>query len=70
MPIFEYECRECKTRFEKLVRGEEEVVCPKCEAPGPRRLFSVFGVKSKDGFIGGSDSCSTCNATSCDRCKG
>jgi putative FmdB family regulatory protein len=33
MPIYEYECPNCKTRFEKLVRngnGNSPVVCDKC----------------------------------------
>ncbi|MBN2134838.1 MAG: zinc ribbon domain-containing protein [Acidobacteria bacterium] len=32
MPIFEYECKKCGARMEKLVRNgnEPEVVCEKC----------------------------------------
>ena len=46
MPIYEYECRECKERFEVLQgmnEGSESVCCPKCNAKEPRRLLSVFG---------------------------
>jgi putative FmdB family regulatory protein len=32
MPIFEYQCKECKNEFEKLVfAGEErDICCPEC----------------------------------------
>ena len=31
MPIFEYRCSDCETKFEKLVRRAEDAVeCPKC----------------------------------------
>ena len=46
MPIYEYECRECKERFQLLQgmnEGSESARCPKCNAKGPRRLLSVFG---------------------------
>ena len=37
MPIFEYLCADCGTKFEKLVLkpGVDEVTCPSC---GKRRL--------------------------------
>jgi len=38
MPIYEYRCQDCGTRFEKLVRSqapEEELMCPAC---GQKRL--------------------------------
>lgn len=33
MPIYEYQCEDCGTEFEKLVRrsgGHDEVACPSC----------------------------------------
>jgi putative FmdB family regulatory protein len=30
MPIFEYLCDDCGTKFEKLVRRDERVLCPEC----------------------------------------
>jgi putative FmdB family regulatory protein len=38
MPIYEYRCQDCQSRFEKLVRRAEdasELVCPRC---GQKRL--------------------------------
>jgi len=41
MPIYEYECEECSTRFElrRSFEDESEVRCPKCEGK-VRRLFT------------------------------
>jgi putative FmdB family regulatory protein len=48
MPIFEYACRACGTKFEQLIRNEGEVAalaCPKCGAPAPEKQFSTFAPK-------------------------
>lgn len=43
MPIFEYSCQDCGTRFEKLVRrSEDEVACPSCGKTHLRQELSVF----------------------------
>lgn len=42
MPIYEYKCNDCNTRFEKLVRrvsDSADVACPSC---GQRRLSQEF----------------------------
>jgi putative FmdB family regulatory protein len=45
MPIFEYRCRECGTRFEKIVsNGSSQVTCKKCSSPRVDKLLSVFAV--------------------------
>ena len=44
MPIYEYECTQCRERFEmRQSFGEDrsKVTCPKCGAPNPKRRFSV-----------------------------
>lgn len=42
MPIYEYQCEECNSCFERLVFGSEadEVACPDCGARKARRLMS------------------------------
>jgi putative FmdB family regulatory protein len=40
MPIYEFECEECGSRFEELVSGEATVACPSCGASRTRRLLS------------------------------
>ncbi len=70
MPIFEYRCKACDTKFEKLVRGNERVTCPRCGKGKPDKLFSVFGVKSGEKFTPSSGSaCGSCSASSCEGCK-
>ncbi|HEU4647990.1 MAG TPA: zinc ribbon domain-containing protein [Gemmatimonadales bacterium] len=41
MPIYDFRCRSCGTEFEKLVRGDTAVACPKCEATKVERLMSL-----------------------------
>ena len=40
MPIYEFECEECGSRFEELVAPDAAVACPSCGATRARRLFS------------------------------
>ncbi|MGH2975175.1 MAG: FmdB family zinc ribbon protein [Solirubrobacterales bacterium] len=41
MPVFEFECGGCGTRFEELARSAVAApACPRCGAAGARRLFS------------------------------
>jgi putative FmdB family regulatory protein len=43
MPIYEYVCEDCKTRFEHLVlRLEQRVACPSCGSKRHALQFSVF----------------------------
>lgn len=49
MPIFEYKCRKCGHKFEKLVFGKEEIKCPKCQSTFLDKLFSTFSVSAKSG---------------------
>ena len=47
MPIYEYECQDCGTRFEKLVRsvqGAEQIVCPGCQSESVVRQISAFAM--------------------------
>jgi putative FmdB family regulatory protein len=44
MPLYEYVCRQCGERFEKLVRASDAqtVACPRCESASVTRAFSTF----------------------------
>ncbi len=47
MPIYEYACRCCETKFEKLIRSmtaEEKVPCPECGSTKTTRALSLFAV--------------------------
>jgi putative FmdB family regulatory protein len=45
VPLYEYECRSCNARFEKLVfNSQTEVVCRECGATNVVQLLSTFAV--------------------------
>ena len=76
MPIYEYICPDCNLRFELLchqTQANESASCLRCHNAATR-VFSRFASFKKDSEgssapIGGSSSCGTCSATSCDTCK-
>jgi putative FmdB family regulatory protein len=41
MPIYEYECDQCRHEFELLIRGQEQAACPKCGTVRVHKLLSV-----------------------------
>lgn len=47
MPIYEFECEDCGTRFEELVGAEATVACPACGAERTRRLYSTVSSPSR-----------------------
>ncbi len=73
MPVFEYKCKKCGEKFEKLVIGKsEKIVCEKCGSEELEKLFSTFGFSSGSKFkssVSSKSSCSTCSLTSCDSCS-
>jgi len=49
MPIYEYSCQDCGTRFEKLVRRSTEVAeleCPSCGEKHLRQELSTFAARA------------------------
>ena len=52
MPLYEYRCRSCGARFERLVRGgaatadangsQPAIACPQCDSAEVKRLLSAF----------------------------
>ena len=68
MPIYEYICESCQTKFEKLLRSmntTEAAACPKCGHKKTTRQFSSFAVGA-GASSGPSDShgagCGCCSA--------
>jgi len=62
MPIYEFDCSECGTAFEKLVRRADavnEVVCPSCGSAKVNEKLSAFASISGGGSSGpsGGSSC-------------
>jgi len=67
MPIYEYTCKSCDTRFERLVKSmsnSEKIDCPKCGSKETSRNLSVFAVASESGKS------STPEPGMCGRCGG
>ncbi|MFQ6122155.1 MAG: FmdB family zinc ribbon protein [Dehalococcoidales bacterium] len=52
MPIYEYECGVCKTRFERKQNFHEEpvAVCPECQGKARRVIHSVPIIFKGSGF--------------------
>lgn len=47
MPLYEYECKNCGTRFEQLVFDRRaKVTCKACGGPKVVRVLSTFAVVS------------------------
>jgi putative FmdB family regulatory protein len=46
MPLFEYECRGCGSRFEHLTRPDRPAVCPACQGVELQKQLSVFAAQS------------------------
>ena len=69
MPIYEYICEDCQTRFEKIVFNKtQEIACPKCAGKKNAIQLSVFSAangsaiaasptKASAGFSGGGGCC-------------
>ncbi|MBI4455171.1 MAG: zinc ribbon domain-containing protein [Acidobacteria bacterium] len=50
MPIFEFVCSDCGTRFEKILRHAEEATdCSCCHSIKVTRQLSPFAVRSSSG---------------------
>jgi putative FmdB family regulatory protein len=47
MPIFEYECRNCRSSFELLVRSDTSITCPACESARVVKKLSLFAAHVK-----------------------
>lgn len=66
MPLYEFQCTDCKDEFEELVRSSAavaEVKCPRCGGQHVRRKVSLFASKAGSSLSFGSapagSSCST-----------
>jgi len=55
MPLFDYRCADCGAGFERLVRGEAAVACPRCESARVERLMSLPARRAAGGASAGPD---------------
>ena len=64
MPIFEYKCSNCESKFEVLHKSslnQEEVVCPECKSSNNKKLFSSFSASVNSESSYSTDSCAAGN---------
>ena len=64
MPIFEYLCEDCGTKFEKLVRNGASVACPSCGQSHLKTEFSTFAAHA-NGHAAKSESFPSCPGGMC-----
>lgn len=67
MPIYEYKCQKCGTKFELLQNigaTNKGVTCPKCGTPKPIKQLSVFSCSAEGSSEYENVSCPTCNLPS------
>jgi|YelNatPaOPRAMG01_1025707.scaffolds.fasta_scaffold127259_2 putative FmdB family regulatory protein len=75
MPIYEFECRPCKERFELLIGFSrlDEAKCPKCGSGKVQRMMSTFAAHTSGGSSHdhhhGSGGCANCASGNCGSCK-
>ena len=52
MPVYEYECSLCCSRFERRQRFDEEpvAICPKCQGKARRVIHSIPIIFKGSGF--------------------
>jgi putative FmdB family regulatory protein len=62
VPLFEYECSNCKARFEQLVFDREAAItCRRCGSSNMTQLLSTFAVGSESrGVESQANPCSGC----------
>lgn len=76
MPIYEYVCGKCKTRFElmrPISKSGDAADCPSCKGQA-KRIMSKFACFSPNEMgdmkpISGAGGCATCGSTNCSTCN-
>lgn len=73
MPLYEYKCSDCETRFDALrsmADADAPIACPKCTSGNTRRAISLFAAIGSEGIIAGAgSSCGSCTpSASCATC--
>jgi putative FmdB family regulatory protein len=78
MPIYEYVCRECEARFEKLrplSKADAPIVCARCGSSATTRALSLFAAISRGSngetrqVSGTGGGCGSCAGTHCATCN-
>jgi len=66
VPIYEYVCEGCKTRFERIVHAKNGAPeCPKCGGKRSTVQFSTFAARTGNGRSSSATSGESAGASSC-----
>ncbi len=74
MPIYEYECSDCRQTFEVrrcFSEADLPAICVKCESKNTHKVLSTFYAKSAGSSSSssvGSSGCGNCHGGSCGSC--
>ncbi|MCJ7535799.1 MAG: zinc ribbon domain-containing protein [Anaerolineales bacterium] len=72
MPLYEYSCLDCHTKFDALrtfKEADELIACPDCESMDTARLLSLFFAHSDGRTITQSaPACTSCSTHACSTC--
>lgn len=68
MPLFEFVCKKCGTKFEKIVfsTDKEEIECPQCKSKEVEKQFSTFSTGNSNAT--GSDCAAKQSSGCCNGC--
>jgi putative FmdB family regulatory protein len=74
MPIYEYRCQDCGSRFDALRpmrEADAQIACTICNSLHTSRKLSVFAAQSGGKAIAGTQAsgCSGCSSGSCAGCN-
>jgi len=72
MPLYEYYCSECNTKFDALramSKADDPIPCVKCESLHTSRVISLFAAFSNGtAVVGTGGGCATCGTHACSTC--
>ncbi|KAF0112472.1 MAG: FmdB family regulatory protein [Chloroflexi bacterium] len=73
MPIYEYRCSNCQTKFEvirAMKDSDAEIPCKSCNSADTKRVLSLCYAKSEGrSTSSGSHGCGGCSGGSCSSCS-
>ena len=76
MPIYEYFCDKCKSKFELMrpfSKANENACCPKCQGKAERIISKCFAMSKSEGGtttrVAGGSSCASCSSDTCSSCS-
>lgn len=72
MPIYEYACKDCGSKFEamrSMKDADAPIACHACNSKHTARMLSLFNAQSDGRSLAGSGaSCGSCSSSSCGTC--